>query len=123
MTTDDSAAARDPSPAGAFPPLPICWPGLSPKQRKQRLDELTTWVAWLTDRYRLDHRTVPTCWRQHGEIIEELSALATAWHTAHSTRPDSYTPLHWHTDLTYTRRRLTEWIAHRGCRPDQHRAH
>ena len=121
MTTADSAA-RHPSPAGAFPPLPICWPRLSLKQREQRLTELSTWIAWLTERYQLDHRTVPTCWREHGELIEELSALATAWHTAHSNRNDGYTPLHWHTDFTHTRQRLLEWIAHSGCRPDQHRA-
>lgn len=104
-----------------FPPLPVCWPRLNPEQHANRLTELAAWLAWLKTRYVLDHRTLPNCWHEHGALIEELSALATGWTTAFSNTTDGYTPLHWHTDFDLTRRRLTDWNARQGCRPDQHR--
>lgn len=63
-----------------FSPTPVCWAVLSAgKEMNEQLGHLTDWVNWLVDRYALDHRTVPPCRDQHGAVLEELSALRTAW--------------------------------------------
>ena len=79
-------------------------------------------LAWLKERYSLDHRELPECWAQHGALIEELSALASSWSRAFNTKDTGYTPLAWHTDFALTRRRVAEWIARSGCRPNEHRS-
>ena len=40
-----------------FPPTAICWPGLNEQEETDQFDALDDWVAWLIDRYSLDHRT------------------------------------------------------------------
>ena len=107
--------------SSTFPHIPVCWPRLSRQQQAEKLMNLSAWLNWLKARYGLDHRTLPDCWQEHGALIEELSALATAWTTAYSSKADGYTPLHWHTDFALTRRRLTDWTSRSGCRPDEHR--
>lgn len=107
--------------SSTFPHVPVCWPHLHADQHAERLTELSTWLSWLKTRYGLDHRTLPDCWQEHGALVEELSALATGWTTAFSSKTDGYTPLHWHTDFALTRRRLADWTARSGCRPGEHR--
>ena len=69
-------SSRVKRPATAFGPAqPICWPSLSGEDEAAMLDQLSDWVDWATWRYALDHRVVPECWRQHGALLEELSAL------------------------------------------------
>lgn len=66
----------------AFPPIPLCWRALTPQEREDQVEALREWIDWLVGRYALDQRTVPPCWEQHGALLEELSALRTAWLTA-----------------------------------------
>ena len=99
MTTAEHSSA--PKPRTTFGPAePICWPQLGDDDAAEMLGEVNDWVSWLTQRFTLDHRTVPNCWDQHGPIIEELSALYTAWQCAYT---------------------LTDWVARTGCRPGEHR--
>ena len=107
----------------AFSPTPVCWAVLSAgKEIDEQLGHLTDWVNWLIDRYALDHRTVPPCWDQHGAALEELSALRTAWITAHSGDSIGDAPLRWHAEFTFARQRLNDWVARTGCRPSEHRS-
>jgi hypothetical protein len=119
MTIRDAA---DQLPAGLFPPLPVCWALLDDLETEDALDELQDWVDWAVDRYRLDRRTVPPCWDQHGALVEELSALRTAWVAAYAltARPDA--ALDWHLAFALARERLSGWSARTGCRPGEHRA-
>ena len=117
MTDDDFL----PKPRAALgPPAPICWPIYDDEHEQQMIDELTDWVEWVRWRFTLDHRTIPDCWMQHGPLIEELSALYTAWQAAY-TDTDGSAPLLWMAHFATARDRLGEWVARTGCRPGEHR--
>lgn len=102
---------------------PVCWPTLDEEERELHVATLQGWLSWLTDRYALDFRTVPTCWQGHGALVEELSSLRTAWVRANSPSVgnSSYTQLAWHSDFALARERIARWISGSGCRPDEHR--
>lgn len=104
-----------------FAPIPVCWPILSDDELADRRQELDDWVHWITNRYGLDHRTIPPCWPEHGALVEELSALRTGWVTAFAADARGDDPLRWHSDFEACRQRLTDWVARAGCRPGQHR--
>jgi len=103
-------------------PVPIMWGAHSPRDEALLLEELDLWVDWLVDRYGLDQRTVPGCWHEHPELIEELSALHLAWEAAFSTSADPTDALRWHEHFDAARTRLSDWVARTGCRPAAHRA-
>lgn len=121
MTDSTSASQSVPLIVEAFPLPPVCWPTLDPAEINKALADLSVWVIWLFNRYNLDHRTVPECWRQHGDLIEELSALHGAWRAAYAETAHPGSPLDWHTNFAATRGRLSDWVARAGCRPGEHR--
>lgn len=124
MTTYQPVLPFHPQPLLAQPttlPVAIVWSAHTPDDQALFLEELDLWVDWLVDRYNLDHRTVPACWKRHGELIEELSALHLAWQGNFSTSADATGPLHWHERFAVARERLGDWIARTGCRPGEHR--
>ena len=105
----------------AQPPVPTCWPALTDKEAADALATLEDGIDWLVDRYHLDRRTVPGCWQRHGALIEELSALHTAWITAYVATTPGDRPLTWHHEFDLARHRLADWVARSGCRPGEHR--
>lgn len=105
----------------AFPPLPICWRALTAQEREEQLEALNDWIRWLAQCYALDHRTVPPCWTEHGALLEELSALRTAWLTAFAATSSGDAPLAWHTNFAAARQRLADWASRAGCRSGEHR--
>jgi hypothetical protein len=121
MTEQPQLLTMPKLPQEAFPPPPVCWIALTNTDRSNALKLLTEWVSWLVDRYTLDHRMVPPCWAQHGALLEELSALHTAWHTAYAITSRGDMPLDWHAQFDAARHRLTDWVARMGCRPGEHR--
>ncbi len=113
---------RPPSPRQVFGPVqPVCWPTLDDEHATAALAELSDWVDWIQWRFTLDHRTIPTCWRQHGPHLEELTALFTAWQTAYNTTATGDAPLAWIEHFAHARQRLTDWTTRTGCRPGEHR--
>ncbi len=100
---------------------PVCWAILSPTEEKAELDRLTVWVTWLSHRYRIDRRILPDCWASHGDLVEELSALRTAWQHSYNGGARADAPAAWHTLLHTTRTRLRESVSETGCQPDRHR--
>lgn len=108
-------------PAELFPTFPICWATLTDIETEDALDELEDWVGWALDRYALDRRTVPPCWDQHGALVEELSALRTAWIAAYALTGRPEAPLEWHGQFAVARQRLADWASRTGCRPGEHR--
>jgi hypothetical protein len=113
---------QHPRPRRYFGPSgPITWAFLDPERETQQLAELTEWVDWMRWRFTLDHRTVTECWAQHGAVVEELSALYTAWQASYAYSNDGAAPLHWMTQFAFARQRLSDWNARSGCRPGEHR--
>lgn len=100
---------------------PVCWTILTPAEVSDELARLAEWVTWLSDRYRIDHRTLPDCWAHHGDLIEELSALRTAWQHSYNGGARADAPAAWHTLLHVTRTRLRDTVAETGCQPGRHR--
>lgn len=105
-----------------IPSVPVCWPSLNQDETCGHLDALQRWLTWLQRRYALDHRVLPPCWAQHGALVEELSALHTAWGVAYAVATGPEVPLRWHSEFASARHRLNEWVARSGCRPSEHRA-
>lgn len=111
-----------PRPRQHFGPTkPILWAFYDDEQRAETLGELTAWVDWLRWRFVLDRRVIPDCWDQHGAVVEELSALYTAWHVAYAFSDDGAAPLAWMQHFAATRHRLTEWNSRTACRVGEHR--
>ena len=111
-----------PRPGRYFGPSgPITWAFLDADKEAEQLVELTKWVHWLRWRFTLDHRTVPECWAQHGALLEELSALYTAWQNSYAYSNDGAAPLQWMAQFAFARQRLADWNARSGCRPSEHR--
>lgn len=106
-----------------FAAFALAWPTLSADETDDALAELEDWIDWLRDRYHLDHRHLPHCWALHSELIEELSALHTAWQQSYAPDADGSAPLRWHDAFDAGRQRLLDWVARTGCRPDNHREH
>lgn len=109
-----------PKPVGAA--TPVIWTAQSDDEQEHQLSLLTEWVDWLVDRYRLDQRTIPACWPQHGELIEELAALHLAWQAAYAKLAVGDGPLRWHEHFALARVRLAESVARSGCRGSEHRS-
>jgi len=107
------------------PPLgpsgPVPWLAHPPPPARLLLPDLEPWVEWLAGHYTLDHRIIPPCWAQHWELIEELSALHTAWQDAYAETSHGDAPLTWHERFAPARQRLTDWVARTGCRANEHR--
>lgn len=123
MIAGDHGDGERPEPVAQLvgAPQPIVWSAKSADEQAHQLRLLTAWVTWLTDRYRLDHRTIPPCWSQHGDLIEELAALHLAWQAAYSRLAHGDAPLLWHEHFAIARARLAEAVARTGCRPAEHR--
>lgn len=59
---------------------------------------LAAWVRWLVHTYRLQE-TVPPCWAEHPQLVEELTASWLMWHDAWLTPSTPASPTHWHAAL------------------------
>ncbi len=102
-------------------PRPINWARLTEPDLSEQWEALDTWVRWLVTRYCLDHREIPPCWAEHGDLLEELSALHTAHQAAYDPTGPPSGPSEWHQVLANTRARLQLWVARTGCRATEHR--
>ena len=119
MTDEDD----EPETQQAYVPgVPVCWRTLNRDEKRNHLQELERWLTWLKRRYALDRRVLPPCWAEHGALVEELSALHTAWGVAYAVATAPDVPLRWHAEFASARQRLAEWVARSGCRPGEHRA-
>jgi hypothetical protein len=105
------------APAGV--PWPLRWAELDRDAAAEVWAWLIDWVGWVVDRYQLAEE-VPACWYQHPPLIEELSALAAAWHTAYDDAAAADGPLLWHERFARARLRLRDWDDYTRCRNGTH---
>ena len=121
MTTDDDLAKALGLPA-INDPCVVCWRDLDTTSTTEELQRLADWVTWTTTRYNLDHKVIPPCWRHHGAVVEELSALRTFWESCYQHDSAPSEPLAFQRDLTLALRRLRDWTSLLGCTRTTHRA-
>lgn len=108
-------------PSSLPPCTPVDWRQLNADDAAAVWDALDDWVRWLARRYGLDHRELPGCWHGHGDLVEELTALHTAHHSAYRPDAPATAPIEWHQHLAATRARLHTSLTRNGCRPGEHR--
>jgi hypothetical protein len=100
---------------------PVNWAHLDTEQASAQWSLLVEWSDWLRDRYQL-HERVPSCWYAHGPLIEELSALRSAWvGTFLDPQGRLDDPVHWHEQLERTLERIRAWDR-TGCAAGTHRS-
>jgi hypothetical protein len=78
---DDRPSARSGTPNA------WCWRSLGEQGRDELWSQLKDWVDWIRHRYPLAKK-IPTCWAEHPELVEELTALWLAWQAAYE-QPDA----------------------------------
>ncbi|HEX7373813.1 MAG TPA: hypothetical protein VF277_02495 [Steroidobacteraceae bacterium] len=87
--SDDDLDLDEPTPPRQQPPAEpagdvdeytspvVNWRELDPADAGPIWEELDEWVRWA--RYRYDLRMLQPCWFKHPIVVEQLSALHTAW--------------------------------------------
>jgi hypothetical protein len=118
----DQVTARPGGRARKAPPSvpwPLRWADLDREQATQVWAWLIDWTGWLVERYQLAEE-LPACWPLHAPLIEELAALAAAWHDAYDELAPADAPLLWHERLARCRIRLRDWDDYTRCRNGTH---
>ena len=87
----------------------INWRTLEDEDAPQVWSDLRSWVIWFTHRYNIAARKIPPCWYKHGALVEELSALHTAWLVSYDNLDAGYGPIGWHERLAVAIPRLAGW--------------
>jgi hypothetical protein len=105
-TWDDQAPRHTPGMLGI---TVISWRTLEDADAPQVWTELRDWVIWFTRRYNFPIRKIPPCWYKHGPLVEELSALHTAWLVSYDSLDAGYGPIGWHERLAVAIPRLAAW--------------
>jgi hypothetical protein len=107
---------------GSAIPRPIRWADLDDTTTAKKLVELAKWVHWLGNRYVLDSKDLPADWWQHGALVEELSALKSAWDVAYDQTQAASAAADWHMTFYNTRIRLKDWVSRLGGHPGERTA-
>lgn len=99
---------------------PVNWAALDSGRAAEQWGVLTDWTDWLRDRYSL-HERIPACWYAHPPILEELSALRSAWvGTYLNPQARAGDGTAWHDLLDRTLHRIDSWDR-TGCADGTHR--
>ena len=117
-------AASDDAGNGTSKPA-LVWHTLSTADRAEELQELAGWVEWLQVRYASAGDWLRPCWWRHGFVIEELSALRTAWLGVYEAgeSTEATAALDWHEAAERCRERVRQVISTGpGCTAVAHRA-
>jgi hypothetical protein len=89
----------------------INWRNLTDADAPETWTQLANWVTWFLRRYEIPQRKIPTCWYKHGALVEELSALHTAWIAAFDRLDGGYGPIGWHERLNVALPRISTWYS------------
>lgn len=94
---------------------PVVWRDLDADTAPAEWRRLREWVEWFVARYRIDVKVVPSCWWQHGDLVEELSALRQAHVVWFDVEDQGLGPITWHEHLHTALQRLRESRSWNGC--------
>ena len=103
----------------------VVWRSLSIADQAVELRELVGWVEWLQVRYASAGDWLRPCWWRHGFVVEELSALRTAWLGVYEAgeATEATAALDWHEAAERCRERVRQVISTGpGCTAVAHRA-
>lgn len=100
---------------------PVNWREMAATEKALALEELTIWLEWVRARYLIDDDALPPCWASHGALIEEYSALHTAWLVCFDERDNGMGPLQWHERFAQAAERLRK--AKGFCTSQEHALH
>ena len=103
----------------------VVWRSLSIADQAVELRELAGWVEWLQVRYASAGDWLRPCWWRHGFVVEELSALRTAWLGVYEAgeATEATAALDWHEAAERCRERVRQLISTGpGCTAVAHRA-
>ncbi len=78
--------------------------------REPVYDGLRDWVDWLRERYQLGAR-IPITWTNSGAMVEELSALESAWRASFGPRSRPQDPIWWHEAFARALSRYPGWLS------------
>ncbi|MEV6925537.1 hypothetical protein AB0M46_13705 [Dactylosporangium sp. NPDC051485] len=112
-------AANGAAPPPAAVPGSLSWADLDRPAASTLWVWLIRWMQWLIRRYPV-MQDIPACWARHPALVEELTALAAAWHAAYAPNSQPQEPLRWHEAFARARVRLREWDDHTRCRHTGH---
>lgn len=103
--SDDALADRSGAPQMMTPTV-VNWRDISGENRAEASAALADWVQnWLVPRYGITRKLIPDCWYQHSAMVEELSALHTAWVVAFDEADGGFGPIGWHERFALARTR------------------
>ncbi|MFF5085339.1 hypothetical protein ACFY36_50570 [Actinoplanes sp. NPDC000266] len=121
VTRQQQRSSGGPRKAPDAMPWPLRWTELDRDAAAGAWAWLIGWVDWFVDRYQLAEE-IPACWYQHPPLVEELTALAAAWHACYGDDALADGPLLWHERLARARERLRGWDDATRCRNGEHTA-
>ena len=84
------------------------WQKLTGDEAQETAAELHEWVEWLTARFRIQ-ADLPTCWFQHPDLFEEMSALWAAHAAAYAGSAAPGDGLDWLAAFDRARDRWQRW--------------
>lgn len=100
----------------ALVPPPVDWrKATPPASRGRRWEEFAKWAEWYLRRFEIPESVVPPCWRRHPVLIEELSALWTAYETSYMTLASGASPLVWLHQADLSRGRMVASMGIYSC--------
>ncbi|MEV6524970.1 hypothetical protein AB0M43_23735 [Longispora sp. NPDC051575] len=106
-------------PSAPMSPAGLRWPYLDRDEADDLWGMTIGYAAWLVDRYFLQEQ-LPACWARHPALVDELGALALAWHGAHADDADLSAPLRWHESFARARARWEIWVRPTRCLTGRH---
>ncbi|MGD0881695.1 MAG: hypothetical protein ABSB09_09030 [Acidimicrobiales bacterium] len=91
----------------------VVWRNLPIADQAVELQELAGWVEWLQVRYASAGDWLRPCWWRHGFVVEELSALRTAWLGVYepAENAEAMAALDWHEAAEKCRERVRQVIS------------
>jgi hypothetical protein len=125
MAAVETALRRVLGQDGQRKPSRWSWQHIGAEAARELWRNLAEFVTWLDQRYLsgagVDALRIPSCWHQHPVVVEELTALMTAWRAAYCAgdKPNE-AMAGWHSrHLWPTLDRLAKYGGFRDC----HRGH
>lgn len=98
---------------------PVDWRATPAAMREILWAEFVEWVEWYVENFEITTQVVPQCWAEHPTLVEELSALWTAYLASYdiASTATATLPLRWLEDAARQRDRLKTYVERLVCTP------